>query len=68
MKRNDKHAVSIPIVISACCILHNMCEIHCEMFNETWLLHEMEYEHQMPHHHIHTMVHSQKYRRLFVTP
>ena len=27
----------IPIVITAACILHNMCEIHGETFQECWL-------------------------------
>ena len=24
-------------VISACCVLHNMCEIHGDAFNDSWL-------------------------------
>ena len=28
MKENEKDVRNIPIVISACCVLHNMCEIH----------------------------------------
>jgi hypothetical protein len=27
----------IPCIISACCILHNVCEIHVETFNDKWL-------------------------------
>ena len=31
------HINSILNVIAIACILHNMCEIHGEYFNETWL-------------------------------
>ena len=44
MKRNDMHTVHIPTVIAACCILHNICEIHGECFNDAWLLSESEFE------------------------
>lgn len=37
MKRIDMHIEIIPTVISAACILHNMCEIHGETFQECWL-------------------------------
>ena len=37
MKRNDMHVCHIPNVIAAACILHNMCEIHGEAFNDAWL-------------------------------
>ena len=37
MKRNDVHVCHIPNVIAAACILHNMCEIHGEAFNDVWL-------------------------------
>ena len=38
MKKNDMRIEHIPNVIAVCCILHNMCELHGESFNETWLL------------------------------
>ena len=41
MKRNDMHIENIPTVITAACILHNICEVHGESFNESWL-HEAE--------------------------
>ena len=44
LKRNDMHTEHIPTVISACCILHNLCEVHGESFNDVWLLEESEYE------------------------
>ena len=34
MKKNEMHTDHIPVVISACCILHNMCEIHGDGFND----------------------------------
>ena len=37
MKRNDMVTDHIPVVISACCILHNVCEMHGETFDDTWL-------------------------------
>ena len=37
MKRNDMHTLHIRTVISAICILHNLCEIHGESFNDRWL-------------------------------
>ena len=41
MKKIDSTTEHIPTVISACCILHNICEIHGEAFNEAWL-HEVD--------------------------
>ena len=37
LKRNDMITDHIPNVITAACILHNICEIHKEYFNENWL-------------------------------
>lgn len=37
MKRNDMNIDNIPHVITACCILHNMCEVHGDSFNDLWL-------------------------------
>ena len=38
MKKKNMRIEHIPNVIAVCCILHNMCELHGESFNETWLL------------------------------
>ena len=46
MKKNDMHTEHIPNVISACCVLHNVCEIHGESFNDTWL--QQSDAHQQP--------------------
>ena len=37
MKRNDMYTNHIPTVVAAACILHNMCEMHGERFNDAWL-------------------------------
>ena len=37
MKRNDMNIENVPCVITACCILHNICEVHGDSFNELWL-------------------------------
>lgn len=36
-KRNDTEISDLPELIAACCVLHNLCEIHGERFNEDWL-------------------------------
>ena len=28
---------NVPTVITACCILHNVCEVHGDRFNESWM-------------------------------
>ena len=28
---------NVPNVVAACCVLHNICEIHGDTFNEEWL-------------------------------
>ena len=37
MKRNDMNVEFIAVIISACCVLHNICEIHGDEFDESWL-------------------------------
>lgn len=37
MKRNDMNIANIPTVITAACILHNICEVHGDTFNDSWL-------------------------------
>ena len=34
LKRLD---MDVPVVITACCILNNMCEIHGDSFKESWM-------------------------------
>ena len=35
-KRNDMNVENVPHVVAACCVLHNVCEIHGDTFNENW--------------------------------
>ena len=37
LKRNDMHTDNIPHMIAAACVLHNICEVHHEHFNDAWL-------------------------------
>ena len=37
LKRNDIRIESLTTLVMACCILHNMCEVHQDSFNEQWL-------------------------------
>lgn len=37
LKRMDVDLAAVSDIISACCILHNICEIHGENFDDVWL-------------------------------
>ena len=37
MKQNDMRIENVPNVVGAYCVLHNICEIHNDTFNEEWL-------------------------------
>ena len=37
LKRNDMLVTNVPNVIAACCTLHNICEVHGDVFDEEWL-------------------------------
>lgn len=37
MKQNDMFIERVLTIITACCILHNICEIHGDSFNADWL-------------------------------
>ena len=28
---------NVPNIVAACCVLHNICEIHGDTFNEEWM-------------------------------
>ena len=52
LKKIDMAIENVPTVIAACCILHNLCEIHEETFNDHWLqAHATEYEQPPTQHH-----------------
>ena len=36
-KQIDMHIDNVPHILAACCVLHNVCEIHPDSFNEDWL-------------------------------
>ena len=38
MKRSDVKRENVAMVITACCVLHDIFEIHGEEFNNTWLV------------------------------
>ena len=38
MKRNDTDIKFLPTMVTACCILHNLCEIHGDLFEDEWAL------------------------------
>ena len=40
MKRNDTDISFMPTPVSACCILHNLCEVHGDDFDDDWLCEE----------------------------
>ena len=48
MKRNDMNISHIPTVVTAACILHNICEIHGETFNDSWLREVDDYSFPQP--------------------
>ena len=40
MKRNDTDVKFLPTLATACCVLHNICEIHGDEFDEDWFVSE----------------------------
>jgi hypothetical protein len=47
LKRNDTATADVPNMITACCVLHNICEVHKDEFSDSWL--EGISEVQVPH-------------------
>ena len=37
LKRNNVLISDLPELVAACCVLHNICETHCESFDENWM-------------------------------
>ena len=37
LKTNDAAIKDVPTIISTCCVLHNICEVHKEQFDDTWM-------------------------------
>ena len=40
LKRNDTDVSFLPTLVTACCVLHNLCEVHGDSFNNDWLTEE----------------------------
>lgn len=41
IKQNDMIVRNVPnVIIAAACVLHNMCEIHGDAFDESWFMTE----------------------------
>ena len=36
LKRNDMLVKNVPTIVAAACVLHNMCEIHGDRFDDSW--------------------------------
>ena len=45
MKRNDTNISRMPTVVAVCAILHNICEVHGDEFNQEWLTTEDDIVH-----------------------
>ena len=37
LKRLDVDVVDVPELVAACCVLHNICEVHGDGFDEEWI-------------------------------
>lgn len=42
MKRNDCDLSFVSTIVNACCVLHNLCEVHGDGFDDDWLQEEEE--------------------------
>ena len=49
LKQSEMVVENVPNVVTACCILHNMCEIHGETFDQTWIKAEDTTQFIQPH-------------------
>ena len=45
LKRNDVKVDYITTFVTACCILHNLCEVHQDSFDDQWLDEEVQATH-----------------------
>ena len=53
-KQMDIHIDNVPYIITACCVLHNMCEVHGDTFNEEWLQDNISTDTDETHNHHHS--------------
>ena len=48
MKKNDVHIENVQFVIAASCVLHNICEVHGESFDDNWVNSKNDAEFEQP--------------------
>ena len=48
LKPNDMLIENVPNLVAACCVLHNICEIHGEAFDNDWLEEALAAQQQQP--------------------
>ena len=36
LKRNNSHLSFVPAIVTTCCVLHNLCEVHGDGFDDDW--------------------------------
>ena len=42
MKKNDSNIKNIPTLVTACCVLHNLCELQGDACEEDWVLRDTQ--------------------------
>ena len=42
----------MPTLVTACCVLHNLCEVRGDGFNEDWMCEDDEVENTAPNPHV----------------
>ena len=48
LKRNDMSLKNVPVIISACCVLHHLCEKNCDSYDDAWSEAAAEMEREAP--------------------
>ena len=51
LKRNDTNLSFLPTLVTSCCILHNLCEVHSDGFNDDWMCEDDEIDNTAPNPH-----------------
>ena len=62
----DIHIDNVPYIITACCVLHNMCEVHGDTFNEEWLQDNISTDTDETYDHHHSSSSSSSRHEVFV--